>query len=83
VTANDEDVEIEAFDLTLIVHTIDRGSQKIRYEGVTQEKFDEIVSIAVSTYGALAPNKSLTLATDDGGLYIFNAANVTCVEIRR
>lgn len=75
--------EPEKFDATLTFHTVDRESQKVRFNGISSGDLDNILATITSAFDSLTKNKSLTLATPDGGIYIFNVDNVTCVEIRR
>lgn len=75
--------ETPLFDVSVIIHMVDRESQRVDYKQVKAEEIDEIAATVVATYETVKKNNSMTLVVPDGSIYIFNVDNITCVEIRR
>lgn len=74
---------VPSFDVTVIVHTMDKESQKIEYNGITANGLEQIITTVNLSHNVIKSNNSLTLVDTRDTLYIFNVDNITCVEIRR
>jgi hypothetical protein len=76
-----EEEEIQ-YEVTVVVYTVSREEYKVPLGLASQSQVPGIHDQIRSSFYTLAPSKALTFVDKDGVTRHFNAANVTCVEVK-
>ena len=75
--------EIQTHDIRVKVYTIDREEREIKLGRVTNDQFTSVLNTLRVAFETVRANKSCMLVDHNDIVHIFNADNVTCIQVER
>jgi len=82
-TATESESEPESREVRVKVYTIDREVREVKLGRASYEEFSTILGTLRATFETVRTNKSYMLIDENGLVHIFNADNVTFIQVER
>lgn len=73
----------ETHEVRVKVHTVDREEREIKLGRTTEEQFSTVLNTLRVAFETVRSNKSCMLIDHNGLVHIFNADNVTFIQVER